>query len=471
MEKAGKDPKAIKMATGWERGADRKWRYEVDDGGFGDGWFDLVKNGGTKRLSDVIENERLFEAYPELRNMAVVIVNRLGASGNYDHTNKIINIDRGIIGKENVLSTFHHEIQHAIQGIEGFAKGGRPGSFVPPDGYKRDMRNLTHQVIDFYSNTDIGNTVRHEQEEWSFDYYERNGKYPDKESSSFAKFKDEQVKKYPAYQEIRSYEKMLDNKSRKPQDEVEAYKRLSGEVEARNVSDRMNMSPEQRRATLAAETEDISREDQIFINQTFDGAQAYLDDKNLENGGKSSTFAESNSNLQNIKNNAKQINDGDAVYERFSQREQRGLTAGGSRHVEASLIAGRSVSTRETQDERADRIEEEVEGYARDAGIWRDNTEEYLTNLHGKPINSGQESLVFYDGKKAIKTSNILQDRDLQDALDGVTLHNISLKAKRRLPDSVWTKRPDSKSSPNSLTLQKAKEWLRNQRLMSLPKD
>ena len=180
-------------------------------------------------------------------------------------------------GRTQIESSLAHEIQHAIQDIEGFAKGGRPGSFVPPDGYKRDMRNLTHQVIDFYSNTDIGNTVRQEQEEWSFDYYERNGKYPNRESSSFAKFKDEQAKKYPAYQEIRSYEKMLDNNSRKPQDEVEAYKRLSGEVEARNVSNRMNMSPEQRRASLAAETKDISRKDQIFINQAFDGAQAYLD--------------------------------------------------------------------------------------------------------------------------------------------------------------------------------------------------
>ena len=31
MEGAGKDAKAIKMATGWERGADGKWRYEIPD--------------------------------------------------------------------------------------------------------------------------------------------------------------------------------------------------------------------------------------------------------------------------------------------------------------------------------------------------------------------------------------------------------------------------------------------------------
>ena len=32
METSGKDPKTIRLATGWERGADGKWRYEVPDG-------------------------------------------------------------------------------------------------------------------------------------------------------------------------------------------------------------------------------------------------------------------------------------------------------------------------------------------------------------------------------------------------------------------------------------------------------
>lgn len=37
MEAEKKDAKAIKMATGWERGADGKWRYEVGDVRFYDG--------------------------------------------------------------------------------------------------------------------------------------------------------------------------------------------------------------------------------------------------------------------------------------------------------------------------------------------------------------------------------------------------------------------------------------------------
>ena len=40
---------------------------------------------------------------------------------------------------------------------------------------------------------------------------------------------------------------------------------MSGEVEARNVEKRLGMTAEERRNSLAAETEDIARDDQIFL--------------------------------------------------------------------------------------------------------------------------------------------------------------------------------------------------------------
>ncbi len=43
------------------------------------------------------------------------------------------------------------------------------------------------------------------------------------------------------------------------------YNNLSGEVEARNTQKRMKMTAEERRASLAEETEDVARKDQIFI--------------------------------------------------------------------------------------------------------------------------------------------------------------------------------------------------------------
>ena len=56
-------------------------------------------------------------------------------------------------------------------------------------------------------------------------------------------------------------------------DDFGSYKSLAGEVESRNVESCMGMSAAERRASLAAETEDVSREDQIFLT-SGDGGNA-----------------------------------------------------------------------------------------------------------------------------------------------------------------------------------------------------
>lgn len=43
------------------------------------------------------------------------------------------------------------------------------------------------------------------------------------------------------------------------------YNRLAGEVEARNTEKRIGMTEEERRASLASDTEDVAREDQILL--------------------------------------------------------------------------------------------------------------------------------------------------------------------------------------------------------------
>ena len=53
----------------------------------------------------------------------------------------------------------------------------------------------------------------------------------------------------------------------------EQYERLSGEVEARNVQTRLNMTPAERRATPPWKTEDVPRSEQIL---KFGGAGASL---------------------------------------------------------------------------------------------------------------------------------------------------------------------------------------------------
>ena len=53
------------------------------------------------------------------------------------------------------------------------------------------------------------------------------------------------------------------------------YMRNAGETEARNVSRRLSMTPEERRRTLAEETEDVAREDQLFLDDALGKPASY----------------------------------------------------------------------------------------------------------------------------------------------------------------------------------------------------
>jgi hypothetical protein len=70
MEGAGKDAAAVRFATGWERGADGKWRYEIPDVKIKTAFFD--SEGEWHKLSDVVtDNGGLFAAYPAFKDITV----------------------------------------------------------------------------------------------------------------------------------------------------------------------------------------------------------------------------------------------------------------------------------------------------------------------------------------------------------------------------------------------------------------
>lgn len=165
LEKDGTDSEKIRKETGWFKGYDGKWRFEIDNSEleFKTGIeknraaaIELAKmkvksaeleekianDTATKaeeneyynldekmieyrkgvKLSDVINHPKLFEAYPQLKNVDVYYeissVNRgvYSSNGNVIMLNPMHTIDEQ---KEAII----HEIQHAIQGIENFANG------------------------------------------------------------------------------------------------------------------------------------------------------------------------------------------------------------------------------------------------------------------------------------------------------------------------------------------------------------
>lgn len=122
FEKAGVDPDTIWKATGWGRGKDGKWRFEIDDSKAT--LSPDVEWLGQGRLGGVYDHPELLKAYPELRN---TVVKDTGGP-NYgwsDHKNDRIGLNFSLMkkNKRDPQSTLLHEIQHRIQDAEGFAKG------------------------------------------------------------------------------------------------------------------------------------------------------------------------------------------------------------------------------------------------------------------------------------------------------------------------------------------------------------
>jgi site-specific DNA-cytosine methylase len=232
MEEEKKDAKAIKMATGWERGADGKWRYEMPDAmikdtmDVGGGHIvkryedDMLWNGG--KLSRVIDAPELFKAYPQLKDVRIetdAIMNDMPSNGEYNAKTNTITIHADELKYMN--SILNHEIQHAIQSIEGFDRGGSPR--LVRGEIKKRLAEVTKQI--------------------------RQLRAEGKEDEAKA-IVEKNRGLYNAYQ---------------ANDDYNSYKSLAGEVEARNVQERMNMTPEERRRTLAESTEDVARKDQIFL--------------------------------------------------------------------------------------------------------------------------------------------------------------------------------------------------------------
>lgn len=241
MEAEKKDAKAIKMATGWERGADGKWRYEVGDVRFYDGLQLINSSVKTEAtLDDLLEDnkdkEALFASYPSLKNMPVVLEDMgYKGAGEYNYGKGTIRLNTYLLTDDDgyftkpAVEILNHEIQHAIQKIEGFARGGSPA--MVRSEIKKQMAEVTKQI--------------------------RQLRAEGKEAEA-----KELIKKNKGL-----YEPSVSD------DDFGSYKSLAGEVESRNVESRMGMSAAERRASLAAETEDVSREGQIFLT-SGDGGNA-----------------------------------------------------------------------------------------------------------------------------------------------------------------------------------------------------
>jgi hypothetical protein len=237
MAEGGADRKEIWDATGWFKGVDDKWRFEIDDS---KSMFRGIGTGEGSRAGQAIHHPDLYEAYPSLEDTRVRPMP--GRGGSYED----VGVGTVYLGADEGASTHNTallEMQHALQGREGFAAGG-----TPDRGWKRDEMFAAAQRS--YEDAKFGAHSGMSDDELLAEL--TGSPIPETSAKPWAELTDRQRLEW------------LEN----GRDRL--YRSLSGETEARNVERRAHMTPDERRATPPWETADVPEADQIV---RFDAGQ------------------------------------------------------------------------------------------------------------------------------------------------------------------------------------------------------
>jgi hypothetical protein len=215
-------------------------------------------------------HDELFAAYPKLRDVKLIVNDReqlrhfsffgVPDAGAYSKEKNCIRINYLTLersGIESLHSIFIHEIQHAIQAIEGFSYGSNTNQF---DTLFKDTEDIT-EFMNLYEEY-----TQYRGKKKMAEWLSMPANFRRIKSQAIKnivnQFKNGELGRFEAFDNLWEFHKQHYENIGKKQD---AYKRTGGEVEARNAAFRMGMTPEERRASLAAETEDVVREDQIFL--------------------------------------------------------------------------------------------------------------------------------------------------------------------------------------------------------------
>lgn len=269
MEAEGKSPIEIKRATLWERHlGDNKWRYEVNDGDFLITEFEV---GKEYNISDIYESD-VTKAYPNIKFIITENDERREAGSYSSDTNTIkINSlfsefsvqqasDTGRISfgdMHQLRQTIIHELSHASQFFEGFGRGGNPQFLIFRAQNLAGFNEGESKEVSIRKAEDFINSTTNQSERILVNFF------------------IDYLKTDSAIEKL----KILD----------EAYRSISGEVEARVVEKRSLMLFEDFRDSLISRDYEMSVEDQIYISDISSEPQLnFKSDK----GNQFSTFKE-----------------------------------------------------------------------------------------------------------------------------------------------------------------------------------
>jgi hypothetical protein len=325
----GADPEQVRQETGWFVGHDQRFRYEIDDSNASlidppiqQDWTDFYQvrrneairslldgkllgvqflnkkqfkefqritdavetefnrhNRRFRRLDELLDHPELFEAYPSLRNVRVELDQGIGDSGAYEHQKLTLTI--GLHPSlDRLLSVLLHESQHHIQWVEDFGLGGSPERMRDIDLTEPRLKQINTQMQELLeADPDFGRLQRQANR----DYVSIENRYgarthggemmldwdvvPDSEREGYFALL-EQLETFPqraAYWDLMSERAQVS--SNKPVlTAFEQYRRLAGEVEARNVQRRMALTAQERMVTPPSATEDVPADVIVVVN-------------------------------------------------------------------------------------------------------------------------------------------------------------------------------------------------------------
>lgn len=304
LEKSGTDNETIRKETGWYRGMDGQWRFEIDDSGAafsrsGEAQYSAdnadyarytqlmnrmltgelteaehaellgldKKNGSTKKelarridegnatLRDIMQHNALFEAYPEIAETKVKFADMpSGTAGSYNRETNTITLDTKLKYDANeALDALMHEVQHRVQTAEGFASGTNPGYWNRGENYDRaaeKYRDNRVRLLNGLSTEDLAlyDEYRSAEREMGA-MLDGSMLYDESRMDALEKRSDELYRELYGkawFGKLNRYDRILGDAGEAVK---EFYRNTAGEIEARDTAARRRMSAEERKNT------------------------------------------------------------------------------------------------------------------------------------------------------------------------------------------------------------------------------
>lgn len=280
-DKTGVPREQIWSDTGWFKGPDKKWRFEINDSNARVN--ELPSVGDIAELPDVLSHADLFRAYPDMSRMAFERLSDRNRMEGY-HSGDTI----GAKGGPDTGSVLLHELQHGIQGREGFAAGGNMDTaaalkaesvrqrFAPTIETLQAQRSrlavLRDEAMQKARDTlqvaeDSPGLLRRGKRRAAMADAEQATKAAEIHQRSVADYDAQLADVTSRMEAALSEAERLD-----PFDRRAVYGKLAGEVESRAVEARRNLTPEQRAARPPWLDYDVPESQQLV---TYGGGPQY----------------------------------------------------------------------------------------------------------------------------------------------------------------------------------------------------